>query len=399
MEYSTVPKAFQGDQAHRPFVERSDALAYEPPKAAINAYLSKKELVVHLFGIVMTGVVVGVNAFSVYWVDLGNEGKLSTSASLKYLQFVAKIHEIVMMASISSVLLFILHRRLLKKGIPFGFLDAPYMIGAGGGAGLLITKRFWSPRRQSPGIFIALLLWIAFAFALNPASSIAMIPSLAHWPVKAPYGKGNEFKIYFQLPLQLPGSGRMPSPWPTGYPKDGWPIRNAASCFDANATEEVDCPAGGMEQIINWLSGNILLGSSTNFTMQEATNFQRVVISQPLRADGLDFTRNVLRRLSTTPTFLSTTALGGFWAYLQSSNNNGTLAKKVLTPVLQSKEGSATSQPIVYSQCYSEVFNVNSTGISDVAFEVVRAPWEKDENISHFSLSPDAEVFQNLPSL
>lgn len=76
-----------------------------------------------------------------YWIDLGSDGILSTSASLKYLQFAAKLHEISMMASISFILLSYLHATLLRHGISFGHLDAPYIIGAGGGAGLLLTSR------------------------------------------------------------------------------------------------------------------------------------------------------------------------------------------------------------------------------------------------------------------
>ena len=77
-----------------------------------------------------------------------------------------------MMASISCVLLFFLHRRLVRKRVSFGHLDAPYMIGACGGVGLLITKRFWSPWLQHKRFFLMLLLSIVFTLALNPASAI-----------------------------------------------------------------------------------------------------------------------------------------------------------------------------------------------------------------------------------
>lgn len=190
MEYSAVPKAFQGDQARQPFVDYSVSHFGEEPKPAINKKPSRKECFVHFIGILMTSIVILLHAKEVYWVDLGDDGKLSINASLKYLQLAAKLHEVVMMASISSVLLFFLHKRLLKRRIPFGYLDAPYIIGAGGGSGLLITKRFWSPWRQTTLVFIGLVLCILYTLALAPSSAIAMIPVLRHWPIKDPYKTG-----------------------------------------------------------------------------------------------------------------------------------------------------------------------------------------------------------------
>lgn len=190
MAYSTTPNAFYGDQAHQPFVQRIERQMNEPPKRAINAYLDLKELGIHFIGFSATAVVISLHAANHYWVDLGDDGSLSINATLNYLQFAAKLHETAMMASMSCVLLFFLHRRLIRKGVSFGLLDAPYTIGAGGGAGLLITKRFWSPWRQHFRFFLMLLLSILFTLALNPASAIAMIPSLAYWPLSNPYGLG-----------------------------------------------------------------------------------------------------------------------------------------------------------------------------------------------------------------
>jgi hypothetical protein len=414
MTNTTRPKAFGGDQARQPFVSYDSK---EPPKPALNAYLDPKEMGIHILGLSATGVVIGLHAFSHYWVDLGDDGTLSINATLNYLQFAAKLHETSMMASISCVLLYFLHRRLVRKGVSFGHLDAPYMIGAGGGVGLLITRRFWSPAWRHKRFFLMLLLSILFTLTLNPASAIAMIPSLAYWPLRNPYGlgtyplsvqtrmsltdsatgKGNTFKVYFSLPFLDPNGTRLPSPWPTAEPDDGWPIKSM-SCFNATAADELDCAAGGMNQIAQWMDGNILLGSSTNLTMNEVTNFQRVLVSQPLQADTSTFARNVSRKISTTPTFLSTTAIGGFWAYVQKLKN-ARINDGVRWPLLRSKEGSSTYQPILYSQCFSDVYNVNNTGsMHNITLSMLQAPWANNEETVTMYIKSNSSIFKDLPT-
>jgi hypothetical protein len=190
MTYPALPKSFQDDQSGQPFVQSSAKKSNEKPKSAIVTSVGKWECFVHFLGLAVTATVIGLHVDGRYWADLGDDKFISINASIKYLQFAAKLHEIVMMASISSVLLYFLHRRLVREGVPFGHLDAPYIIGAGGGTGLLFTQRFWIPWRQNVRFVLMLLGAILLTLALNPASAIAMIPSLAYWSFKDPYGLG-----------------------------------------------------------------------------------------------------------------------------------------------------------------------------------------------------------------
>ncbi|KAH7391714.1 hypothetical protein BKA66DRAFT_547692 [Pyrenochaeta sp. MPI-SDFR-AT-0127] len=360
MAYSAVPKAFQGDQPRQSFIDFGDTYSSEKPKPAINTTLSWKEMAVHLLGLAMTAIVIVIHALNVYWVDLGDDGKLSINASLKYLQFAAKLHEVVMMASLSSVILFFLHKRLLKRGIPFGYLDASYMIGAGGGTGLLLTKRSWSPWRHKR-LFFGLLVCILYTLALAPSSAIAMIPTLRHWPVKDPYDTGE---------------GRMPHPWPMAEPQNGWPFRSSPECFNESALSEPDCPAGGLGQIIQWAEGNIMVGSSSNLTVHEMTNFERLLVSHSLKSNAGELHRNASRRVTTTPKSSSVDAIGGFWAYLRNRDVGKISKPELLTPMLKSTVNSAVYQPLVYSQCRSHIYSDSSSGLLDISHDRFQTPWE-----------------------
>lgn len=153
-----------------------------------------------------------------------------------------------------------------------------------------------------------------------------------------------------------------------------------------------------MTQIMQWMGGKRLLGSSTNLTINEMTNFQRLVVSQTLEAGSSASARNVSRKVTTTPTFFSTTAIGGFWAYVQNMKA-GKINAGVRWPLLKSKEGSATYQPIVYSQCQSDLYNVNNTGsMHNITFDTLQAPWGDNTNTSRYYLSPTDDIVQDMPA-
>lgn len=198
--------------------------------------------------------------------------------------------------------------------------------------------------------------------------------------------------------MQNPRQGRLPNPWPTVEPKEGWPESSTADCSSSDKGHGSECPDGGLNQISQWADGHILVGSSSNLTMTEVTNFQRLLVSHSLKSDIADFNRNVSRRVTTTPTCFSTNAIGGFWAYLK----NGKVGKlitdsKYLTPMLKSTEDSAAYQPILYSQCHSEVYSVKNTSVPDISFDELQAPWLNNPKTRDFTLSWEDDIFKDLP--
>lgn len=155
-----------------------------------------------------------------------------------------------------------------------------------------------------------------------------------------------------------------------------------------------------MEQISQWMNGNILIGSSTNLTINEMTNFQRRLISHPLEYDAGDVEKKLTRRMTTTPTSLSTLAIGGFWAYLQTRNIGGMNAK-VRLPLLTSKEGSSTYQPVIYSQCQHDLYDLDSNGtMHNVTLDNLKAPWGDNDKVLEWQLSPSktGNIFRDLPA-
>ncbi|KAF2688100.1 hypothetical protein K458DRAFT_385670 [Lentithecium fluviatile CBS 122367] len=122
----------------------SPRLSQEPPKKGINADLSTKELLLRFFAIAAAGAVISADATGNYWVDLGHistvkvfeyKKEVPLSSQFGWLQFAAKLHEVFMQLSISFILMYYLHNRLPRSGIPFSFLDSPCVVEAGGWPG------------------------------------------------------------------------------------------------------------------------------------------------------------------------------------------------------------------------------------------------------------------------
>ncbi|KAF2177836.1 hypothetical protein K469DRAFT_696234 [Zopfia rhizophila CBS 207.26] len=107
-------------------LEKSDSeYGMESPKSAKTVIAQFKEIFIHVVAITSTLAILVADYLEVYWLDLGAVSSsnkirlpsipfLSQSAQLKYSQFAAKVLEIVVMTS-SSTLIFYLYWGLLRK--------------------------------------------------------------------------------------------------------------------------------------------------------------------------------------------------------------------------------------------------------------------------------------------
>ena len=390
-------EAGYGNQQYNTGYEESG----EAPKVVKRARPRYYELAVHILAILATTAIILVNVINQYWTDLGArtwgdelQGRImSQAAQLKYIQFAAKLHEMFMLASISFILLYFFHHRILKRGIPFGFLDAPYIISAGGGLAVLKTRRFltaWFSSRSNFSLGILLALCTILTAVLQPFSAIALIPSLAWWPVKNPYD-GHNFRVYIGNPDQ--------NPLPVKESENSGDVsRNATCLVDTGYSLDVDCPGAGWGEIQQWIRGSIYTSSSTNLTLNEpVTNSQRLLVSRPLSdipMFGREGYPNRSRTITTTGSAVDTAAIRGFSKYMKHYSKGE--ISKVLIPGFESTKSSNTSQPLVYSQCSSVVFN--STSPYKITMLDASAPWHRFGNLTYnLEIPNDLPFMSQLP--
>ncbi|OIW33164.1 hypothetical protein CONLIGDRAFT_676968 [Coniochaeta ligniaria NRRL 30616] len=107
------------------------------------------------------------------------------------LQFAAKIHETLIIMSLTNIVLHRLRFLLLQgQGVPLGLLSSPFQLAS---PLYFMTGQFWGAARSSltglTGVFTILLVVVSMvlAMAIGPFSAIVMLPNYGFWSVSANY--------------------------------------------------------------------------------------------------------------------------------------------------------------------------------------------------------------------
>lgn len=112
--------------------------------------------------------------------------------NISLLQFAAKLHELTIQASLTTILLtYIRYELALGVGLPFGALFSGLQITQ---ISYLWSLEFWGsisaskiPIRQRLCFLMMALITILLAATVGPASALAMIPRLENWPAGRTY--------------------------------------------------------------------------------------------------------------------------------------------------------------------------------------------------------------------
>ncbi|KAM0812477.1 hypothetical protein AB5N19_12468 [Seiridium cardinale] len=151
----------------------------EKPKAVASIKKSKALMLFtmfHLPALSVTLALLGLYTGKAAWPLPGPSANV-----LNAIQFAAKMHEALIIASITDIVFHRLRYGLLgDRGVPLGYLAAPFQISS---IYFFLTKEFWGPitsARQIHHILTALLLLLSMVLASTsgPSSAILMIPRL-----------------------------------------------------------------------------------------------------------------------------------------------------------------------------------------------------------------------------
>lgn len=102
-------------------------------------------------------------------------------------QLVAKVHEIMIQASLGAILFsFVRHELVLGQGLPFGTLFSGLHLGQ---ISYLWSMEFWGSLRshhlsswRKVRLSIIIALCIALGALCGPSSAVLLIPTLEFWP-------------------------------------------------------------------------------------------------------------------------------------------------------------------------------------------------------------------------
>jgi hypothetical protein len=151
-----------------------DRSPIEPAKVAIHKSLliSILRLVVHVIPLAAALTLVGLNTQGVLVPDY---------SWFSGLQFVAKLHEIFMQASLAAIVMaYLRHQALTNKSLPFGSMFSGLQVSS---LGYLWSLEFmgtlsapWMPIWKRLKLGMIIIIAIALAASVGPSSAILMIP-------------------------------------------------------------------------------------------------------------------------------------------------------------------------------------------------------------------------------
>ena len=294
----------------------------------------------HMLPLSVTITILSLNAFGVYWQDLGRPNQ---NTVLQALQYVAKAHEVTMAASLTAMVVHQTHLDLKgPNGIPLGFLTAGFQLGD---PLFVCTKEFFGgsmarvhSRRASRFSVLVYLLILGFALTLvvGPSSAVAMIPRLDWWDVSKVNAFGPEYtdRVYFnRTEAEL---------WPVT-------ITNAiyadlSMCISGDADPQ-DCAVGAAEVVGTWVSQHQSQGTEPNITVFQDSEVSRYLTAQGGPPDNSSFT------VSSTAGSVFAKDFDHYWDWVvENSSLPMNIDRPLLRPAFKNPS-MKMRKPLVQAQC------------------------------------------------
>lgn len=205
----------------------------------------------HLIPVSVNFALLGLYVREVLWTP-----PWPTTNILNTLQFAAKVHETLMIASLASILLHHIRYKLLSssQGVPLGLATSPFR--------LLDLTYLWSQEfsaawssEQGIRIVVSVVFHVylfVLAAILGPASAISMLPRLGDWEIAGAVAKA-PFKA---VDLQLYVGGRLSDIYPQRITSSFIP--EACDYGNLSQPQTNTCPRHGLEDILSgWLPVNM----------------------------------------------------------------------------------------------------------------------------------------------
>ncbi|KAI0147147.1 hypothetical protein GGR57DRAFT_261821 [Xylariaceae sp. FL1272] len=338
----------------------------EQTKKPLRTRLSLLHPLVHILPVLATGGIVQLSFRNVYWADDGNYYKDWQTI----LQFPAKVHEILIVGSLSAMVLHVFRRMLLSSdGIPLGLMVGAFQIGS---AEYIMSKTYWKPLGHSlrnvrngrtKAFFVALFLGFAiiYSFLVGPASAAVLLPNLGWWRMKNPF-RGQMLQSYV---------GRDTAEL---YPTALSAADIHSICFTNDYWNSLSCPAGGYSALSDWAWTRSQEGTWYNVT--DSQHYNPTMLSsfsgqaQREIVTGIMKTKNASSTDTAISATLHSTVLAltdAFWHYV-NTNSVGKV-NKAQQPKFILPRTKPVSIPVVQVQCQSYSLAAAIDENADLTFE------------------------------
>ncbi|KAH7318117.1 hypothetical protein B0I35DRAFT_431356 [Stachybotrys elegans] len=407
--YSTLPP---------PRSKRSKDLG-EKPKVALRKQFTAQfclHLASHIIGVLMTAAILQLSWRNIYrsdnapWEYRWYAFNLGQAEEANLLQFISKLHEIIITASLYGIILHIIRRLLISPtGIPLGLLVGGYQPPGT----YVVHKSLWTPlvgswrsKQWRMAIFATVLVVTTiFTNTLGPASAVALIPNTGWHALSSPF-KGNTVSaaIYHHLTQNMTSKEAMAFFYPTTFNR--WALGDFNDC--RTRTEMGGrinhCPGASESLIKDWFS-----------TLNSENLNSRILLDFDSRANApASYLATALHRatsgkavaVATTLPLTTVSLVGYFFDFVNLKRFWTTISERVR---LRPSRQSAILAPIVRVQCTAYDFELakasnktiffptswlNEADGQDDADEV----WPVPSTIWNVSYEPDSTLFTWVPA-
>ncbi|KAF5870844.1 uncharacterized protein Bfra_009399 [Botrytis fragariae] len=185
-----------------------------------------------------------LNGHEIYANSMGN-ADAEVNTRLNGLQFVAKVHEILIGISLSTIILSFLQHEALRQGIPLGGFLIAFKITD---LGSLLSPDLWAAGtfghhfKRRFLFFVMTLFAMILAAVSGPASAILMLPSLDWWIVPT-----TEYSSWSTTHFTL--NAEKSQVWPNQVDNSSF---DTFCAFESNKFLD-NCAAGGFSAIRAWV--------------------------------------------------------------------------------------------------------------------------------------------------
>jgi hypothetical protein len=267
--------------------------------------------------LLMTVAILVIGSWKFYWYPeqgpLIEDYRVDADTISNVLQLVAKLHELFIVASLSTIALAMFRQSLITDGVHLGFLTGGHRVGD---LGYLKTAAFWRQGVDMSNLCCLLLSgFVVFATIMStivgPASAVLLVPTLGWYTM-------NPSDAFSKIELPLLYTRNRANVW--------YPLQHDApdTCDGVEGLFQVSCPAGGFPEINSWLQDFAAtdLGNNLTFHSTSADLRRHLVFTLANNTQNTSVTT-----LCTTPPHFLTNSLGLFQKYIDHADV-GTLSRE-----------------------------------------------------------------------
>ncbi|KAK4122053.1 hypothetical protein N657DRAFT_673261 [Parathielavia appendiculata] len=307
---------------------------------------------IHVLPLTISVFIITINIQRLYWFsEVDGPGFLFTTEGLGHmLQLVAKVYELLVIASLGALTLKVFKRRLVESHLPLGLLTGAYRVGD---VPYIFSGYFWRAVHKA-GVKTSQLLALLvlgntlLSTLVGPSSAILLVPQLDWYPLPGAFNKVQHPVFFYNSPTN--------STWPR--------VLNAAVSSGHHCDSFVGwwaswCPSGGFVDLSKWLAEWESSDLSNDLIGQDPTGAVRRRLSA--RGNFRDGT-SVMTTISIAPLL----TIGRLLNFIKWDNqgaiyetNLGAIyaddKRQHPTPQIKLTTSSESTifQPIVQSQCTS----------------------------------------------